>query len=108
MSGPPVSVPVTTVPEPRIVIAPNGTRYVITNAGDSGEAAVYASPDGKAWRRTATIPGQSSATIDTEIAISTSGRLVATELDGAGINFVTAYSDDGGATWTQSTGATTA
>jgi hypothetical protein len=94
--------------EPRVVIAPNGTRYVITNAGDSGEAAVYASPDGKSWRRTATIPGQSSATIDTEIAISTSGRLVATELDGAGLNFVTAYSDDGGASWTQSSGVTTA
>ena len=94
--------------EPRIVIAPNGTRYVITNAGSGGDAVVYASPDGKSWHRTATIPGQSSATIDTEIAISTSGRLVATELDGAGLNFVTAYSDDGGASWTQSTGATTA
>jgi hypothetical protein len=94
--------------EPRIVIAPNGTRYVITNAGDSGEAAVYSSPDGKTWRRTATIPGQSSATIDTEIAIASSGRLVATELDDAGINFVTAYSDDGGATWKQSSGVTTA
>src|SRR3954469_6418238 len=94
--------------EPRIVIAPNGTRYVITNAGSDGEAAVYASPDGRTWRRTSTIPGQSSATIDTEIAIASSGRLVATELDDAGINFVTAYSDDGGATWKQSSGVTTA
>ncbi|MEA2438235.1 MAG: repeat-like domain [Thermoleophilaceae bacterium] len=94
--------------EPRIVIAPNGTRYVITNAGSGGDAVVYASPDGKTWHRTATIPGQQSATIDTEVAISSSGRLVATELDAAGLNFVTAYSDDGGATWTQSSGATTA
>jgi hypothetical protein len=94
--------------EPRVVIAPNGTRYVITNAGENGEAVVYASPDGKGWRRTATIPGQQSATIDTEIAIAGSGRLVATELDSAGLTFVTAYSDDGGASWTPSSGVATA
>ncbi|MEA2470415.1 MAG: repeat-like domain, partial [Thermoleophilaceae bacterium] len=94
--------------EPRIAIAPNGTRYVITNDAATGEAVVFASPDGKSWRRTAAIPGQGSATIDTDIAIASSGRIVATELDGAGLNFVTAYSDDGGASWTQSTGATTA
>jgi hypothetical protein len=94
--------------EPRVAIAPNGTRYVITNDATTGDAVVYASPDGTSFRRTSTIPGQSSATIDTEIAIASSGRLVATELDGGGLNFVTAYSDDGGTTWTQSTGATTA
>jgi hypothetical protein len=94
--------------EPRVVIAPNGSRYVITNDDSTGEAVVYASPDGRSFHRTATIPGQGSATIDTDIAIASSGRLVATELDGAGLNFVTAYSDDGGATWTQSTGATAA
>jgi hypothetical protein len=94
--------------EPRIVIAPNGTRYVIANAGENGEAVVYASADGKSWRRTATIPGQQSATIDTEIAISSSGRLVATELDSAGLTFVTAYSDDGGASWKPSSGVSTA
>ncbi|MEA2412356.1 MAG: repeat-like domain [Thermoleophilaceae bacterium] len=107
--GPPVKLPgAAGGTEPRIAIAPNGTRYVITNDAATGEAVVFASPDGKSWRRTAAIPGQGSATIDTDIAIATSGRLVATELDGAGLNFVTAYSDDGGATWTQSTGATTA
>ena len=94
--------------EPRIAIAPNGTRYVITNDAESGDAVVYASPDGAAFHRTAAVPGQSSATIDTDVAIASSGRLVAVELDAAGLNFVTAYSDDGGASWQQSTGATTA
>lgn len=107
--GPPVKLPgAAGGTEPRIVIAPNGTRYVITNDAVTGEAVVFASPDGKSYRRTAQIPGQGSATIDTDIAIASSGRLVATELDGAGLNFVTAYSDDGGASWTQSTGATSA
>jgi hypothetical protein len=94
--------------EPRVVIAPNGTRYVITNDASTGEAVVYASADGRSWRRTAAIPGQGSATIDTDIAIASSGRIVAIELDSAGLNFVTAYSDDGGASWQQSTGATAA
>jgi hypothetical protein len=94
--------------EPRVAIAPNGTRYVITNDAATNEAVVYASPDGASWRRTAQIPGQSSASIDTDVAIASSGRIVAVELDGAGLNFVVAFSDDGGATWQQSTGATTA
>jgi hypothetical protein len=94
--------------EPRVAIAPNGTRYVITNDASTGDAVVYASADGTSFRRTSAIPGQSSATIDTEIAIASSGRLVATELDGAGLNFVTAYSDDGGTTWTGSSGASSA
>jgi hypothetical protein len=94
--------------EPRVAIAPNGTRYVITNDAETGDAVVFASPDGASFLRTAAIPGQSSATIDTDVAIASSGRLVAVELDGAGLSFVTAYSDDGGATWQQSTGATTA
>ena len=94
--------------EPRVVIAPNGSRYVIANDASSGNAVVYASPDGKSWRAPTTFPGQTSASIDTDIAIASSGRLVATELDSAGLSFVTAYSDDGGATWTASTGAQTA
>jgi hypothetical protein len=94
--------------EPRVAIAPNGTRYVITNDAATGDAVVYAAPAGQSFHRTATIPGQSGATIDTDVAIASSGRIVATELDSAGLSFVTAYSDDGGASWHPSTGATTA
>ena len=35
-----------------------------------------------------------------------SGRLLASELDDAGINFPTSFSDDGGKTWTASSGST--
>jgi hypothetical protein len=92
--------------EPRIAIAPNGHRFVIANDADSGEAVVYRSSDrGRSWRRTpSTFPGQQSPTIDTEIVATRTGRLVATELDGAGLTFITGYSDDAGRTWKSSSG----
>jgi hypothetical protein len=94
--------------EPRVAIAPDGTRYVITNDAASGDAVVFASPDGVSFHRTAAIPGQTSASIDTDVAISSSGRIVALEQDSAGLSFVAAYSDDAGVSWQQSTGVATA
>src|SRR5436305_4965770 len=92
--------------EPRITIAPDDTRYVIANAG--GTAVVYASKDGGlTWARTAgDPPGQVSPTIDTDIVSFPTGRILASELDFAGINFPSGFSDDGGKTWTQSRGST--
>jgi BNR repeat-like domain len=92
--------------EPRVVVAPDDRRYAIANDADTGEAVVYVSSDrGATWRRTpSTFPGQQSATIDTEIAVTRTGRLVATELDAAGLTFITGYSDDGGKTWKQTNG----
>lgn len=92
--------------EPRIAIAPNGHRFAIANDASSGEAVVYTSADrGRTWARTrSTFPGQQSPTIDTEIVVTRTGRIVATELDGAGLTFITGYSDDGGRTWRSSTG----
>jgi BNR repeat-like domain len=92
--------------EPRIAIAPNDRRFVIANDAETGEAIVFASSDrGATWKRTkTTFPGQQGATIDTEIVATRSGRIVATELDDAGLTFITGYSDDGGRTWRSSTG----
>src|SRR3954469_18972271 len=92
--------------EPRITVAPDDTRYVVTNAG--GAAVVYASKDGGlTWNRTAADPpGQTEPTIDTDIVAYPTGRILASELDFAGINFPSGYSDDGGRTWTQSRGST--
>src|SRR4051794_12901822 len=92
--------------EPRITVAPDDTRYVVTNAG--GAAVVYASKDGGlTWNRTAADPpGQTEPTIDTDIVAYPTGRILASELDFAGINFPNGYSDDGGRTWTQSRGST--
>jgi hypothetical protein len=97
--------------EPRVATAPDGTAYVVTNAGN-GTAAVYRSADsGITWTRTAGDPaGQDVPTIDTDIVATSTGRLVASELDTAGasgvINFRNSYSDDQGESWHESTGAT--
>ncbi len=93
--------------EPRITVAPDGTAYAITNA-DGGDATVYGSRDGgRRWSNLGPIAGQDSATIDVDIVALPGGRLVATELDLVGINFRTSWSDDGGESWTPSTGLST-
>lgn len=93
--------------EPRVAVTADGTRYVDTNQAGTGTEIVYASKDGLAWKQvTGTPPGQTLATTDVDIVATRTGRLIASELDYAGINFITAYSDDKGKTWTQSTGQT--
>ena len=91
--------------EPRVAVTPNGHHFVASNSG--GTMAVYESDDGLTnWHKTATSPvGQTTlATIDVDIITTSTGRLVATELDTTGLNFRTSFSDDEGATWTASTG----
>jgi len=91
--------------EPRVTVAPDGNRYVDTNAKDGTEV-VYRAPDATHWARTTTPPNQTSPTTDVDIVSTHTGRLIASELDFAGINFVTSYSDDKGKTWTPSLGHT--
>src|SRR3954466_386064 len=92
--------------EPRAAGTPDGTRYIDTNATDGTEI-VYASTNGLTWKQVeGTPPGQTLPTTDVDIVATPTGRLVASELDYAGINFITAYSDDKGKTWTQSVGQT--
>jgi hypothetical protein len=91
--------------EPRIAVGPDDRRWVITNG--NGNAIVYGSRDGGlTWQRTAGDPQQKSATIDTDIVTMHTGRLLASELDGAGLNFPSSVSDDGGKTWTETRGST--
>lgn len=92
--------------EPRVTVTPDGSRYVDTNATDGTEV-VYRAPDATHWKRTpANPPNQTLPTTDVDIVSTHTGRLIASELDSAGINFVTSYSDDRGATWTPSLGHT--
>jgi hypothetical protein len=89
--------------EPRIAVAPNGTKWIAANS--KGTLTMYHSRDGINWDKNAsTLAGQTSPTIDVDVVVTRTGRIVATELDFAGINFVVGYSDDGGKTWTASTG----
>jgi hypothetical protein len=94
--------------EPRAVVAPNGTSFVVTNGTTQndlgfGLETVFRSPDGVHWSMTKGQPSdQNEATTDVDIVATRTGRIITSELDYGGINFRTEYSDDGGKTWTPS------
>src|SRR4051794_7924694 len=95
--------------EPRIAVGPDGHFWAVTNDDDeTGTAVVFGSGDGgKTFQKAESpIAGQVGPTPDVDIVVLPSGRIIASELDDAGINFPTSFSDDGGKTWTQSQGAT--
>ncbi|HET6816661.1 MAG TPA: sialidase family protein [Mycobacteriales bacterium] len=98
--------------EPRAVVAPDGTSYVVTNGGAQndlgfGMETVYRSADGVHWSMTKGQPAdQTEATTDVDIVATHTNRIITSELDYGGINFRTDYSDDGGKTWTSSAGTT--
>src|SRR4051794_30953280 len=95
--------------EPRIAVGPDGHIWAVTNDDDkTGTAVVFGSGDGgKTFQKApAPIAGQVGPTPDVDIVVLPNGRIIASELDDAGINFPTSFSDDGGKTWTQSQGAT--
>jgi hypothetical protein len=91
--------------ESRVTVAPHGVRYVDTNAKDSGDEIVYRSTDGLQWAQTKGMPPQQiGPSTDVDIVSMHTGRVLASELDLVALSFRTAYSDDGGATWTPSRG----
>src|SRR4051812_14199023 len=95
--------------EPRIAVGPDGHFWAVTNDDDeTGTAVVFGSGDGgKTFQKAESpIAGQVGPTPDVDIVVLPTGRIIASELDDAGINFPTSFSDDGGKTWTQSQGAT--
>jgi hypothetical protein len=93
--------------EPRVSVGPDGQRFIDTNATDGTEI-VYGSKDGLTWTQTAgTPPQQIAPTTDVDVVSTRTGRLIATELDFAPpISFKTAYSDDAGKHWVESSGTT--
>jgi hypothetical protein len=95
--------------EPQIAVAPDGTRYAIAAANvtsSSGNVRIYRSPaDGGAWTQTAgQMVGVRVASPDVDIVATTTGRLVVVEEDSAALSLIVNYSDNGGRTWTESTG----
>ena len=91
--------------EPRTAISDKGVHWITTNATDGSEK-VYRSTDGARWQAVTTPPDQTSPTTDVDVVVVPSGRVLTSELDFAGINFVTHYSDDQGKTWVRSQGTT--
>src|SRR3954465_385958 len=95
--------------EPRIAVGPDGKYWAVTNTEDSNATTyVYGSADkGNTFKKAeAPIAGQTQPSPDVDIVVLPTGRIIASELDTAGINFPTSFSDDGGKTWTASQGAT--
>lgn len=95
--------------EPRIAFARDSHMWAVTNDDNAqGTAIVVGSGDGgKTFKKAdAPIAGQTMPSPDVDIVVLPTGRLIASELDSAGLNFPTSYSDDGGKTWTASVGAT--
>src|SRR5437763_1466884 len=95
--------------EPRIAITPDDRRWIVTSGPAivrGGAEWVYGSSDrGRHWKRTPADPVRGpQPSFDLVIAATHTGRLIAIELDYAGISFYTSYSDDGGRHWTRSTG----
>ena len=83
--------------EPRVAVAPNGRRFVITN--DTSGAPTIFSSRGGAWRVAGAFPKPQSASPDVDVVATRTGRLIAVELDGIGFRTSVAYSDDNGASW---------
>ena len=96
--------------EPRNAVGPDGWTWIVTNRHKSdGAAIVMGAKDGLHMKQTKGLPaGQTEATPDVDIVAMKTGRLLASELDDAGINFPTSWSDNRGKTWTKSTGSTQA
>jgi hypothetical protein len=89
--------------EPRAAISSKGVHWITTNA-TNGDEQVYRSVDGLTWAPVTKPGNQTSPTTDVDVVVMPSGRVLTSELDFAGINFITHYSDDQGKTWVQSQG----
>ena len=91
--------------EPRAAISDSGVHWITTNARN-GEEKVYRSTDGIGWKSVTTPGNQTDPTTDVDVVVLPTERVLTSELDFAGINFITHYSDDQGKTWVQSQGTT--
>lgn len=95
--------------EPRITVTPDGRRFVVANQGSapSNELAYRSTDGGATWQRTESDPVQGqAASSDLDVVATRTNRLIASELDFAApaVSAVTSYSDDGGKTWSLTTG----
>src|SRR4051794_37410913 len=106
--------------EPRITTSPDGTIWLVTNGEGPSETAgggeenaapavvLFSTDGGNTWHKTESdFAGQTQTTPDVDIITLPTGRVIASELDTAGVNFPGAVTDDRGTTWEQSRGSNT-
>jgi hypothetical protein len=91
--------------EPRAAVSTKDVHWITTNA-KNGDEVVFRSTDGVHWAQVSKPGNQTNPTIDVDVITMPDGRVLTSELDFAGINFITHISDDQGRTWTQSQGTT--
>lgn len=87
--------------EPRAAVSNKNVHWITTNA-TNGHEIVFRSTDGLSWNKVTEPGNQTRPTTDVDTIVMPNGRVLTSELDFAGINFITHYSDDQGKTWTQS------
>ncbi len=93
--------------EPRIAVGPGGKLFALASldTGPHPRAALFVSDDGgRSFAPRAPLPGQDQPSIDLDLAVATTGRVVAAELDARTLSVRAAYTDDGGRNWQASTG----
>ncbi len=91
--------------EPRIAVARDDVRWAVSNT-TSGAEIVYTSRDGgQTFQKTPGDPPQTRATIDVDVVAMPNGRILASELDTAGLNFPSGVTDDQGKTWKSTSGS---
>ena len=97
--------------EPRVAVGPHGVEYVVSGPSTDSSAPsvpvrVFVSKDhGVTWKPTVSNPVQVQPGADVDIVVTHTGRIIVAELDSAALSVVVSYSDNGGRTWTESTGA---
>lgn len=91
--------------EPRIAVARDDVRWAVSNT-KAGNEVVYTSRDGgQSFQKTPADPSQTKASIDTDIVTMPDGRVLSSELDYAGLNFPSGYTDDQGGSWKSTNGS---
>jgi hypothetical protein len=93
--------------EPRNAVGPDGTQWVSTQDEKGNEVVYFSKDNGTTWTKTpADPPAQPAPCCDNEIAVTPSGRVLTSIITGepGATQLTIHYSDDGGKTWTASTG----
>ena len=93
--------------EPRIAVGPDNQRWDSTQDATGAIEVVFGSKTGHTWTRTASDPPSTPGPCcDNDMIVTPTGRLISSIIDNVSLQIKVHYSDDNGATWSNSTGTT--